>query len=155
VNLNSVDKEILKILLAPDGWHTSKSIAEKLQMPLSTVLRHRIRLEEELIKSYYILDIEKIGWRRVDFFISTNKGKTDSISKELIKMDQVTSVGKSIGEHTIDIRCELIVKDNGNILTMLEEIKAMDGVNDVVWSEIVWKVEPQKMSVPASIIDQF
>jgi hypothetical protein len=73
--------------------------------------------------------------------------------EKLLDIDEVTYVGKSIGEHTIDLRIETIVKDNASILDHLETIKAMDGVNDVVWSEIV-RVVGKKISIPISIIDK-
>lgn len=50
------------------------------------------------------------------------------------------------------MRVETIVKDNASVLDILEKIKAMDGVNDVVWSEIV-SVVGRKISIP-SIIDK-
>jgi hypothetical protein len=62
-------------------------------------------------------------------------------------------VGKSIGEHTIDLRVETIVKDNASVLDILEKITAMEGVNDVVWSEIV-SVVGKKISIPSSILDK-
>ena len=61
-------------------------------------------------------------------------------------------VGKSIGEHTIDLRVEIIVRDNAELLDILEKVKAMDGVSDVVWSEIV-QVVGTKRSIPSRIID--
>ena len=100
------------------------------------------------------MDIEKFGWRRVDFFISVHNGKTNTVANKLIELNEVTYVGKSIGEHTIDLRVESIVKDNVRLLDLLEEIKGMDGVNDVVWSEIV-SVMGRKISIPSSIIDKF
>ena len=48
----------------------------------------------------------------VDFFISTSDGKTDALANDFLSMNQVTAVGKSIGEHTIDLRVETIVEDN-------------------------------------------
>ncbi len=78
------------------------------------------------------MDIEKFGWRRVDFFISVKNGKVNTVANNLIGVDEVTYVGKSIGEHTIDLRIETIVKDNSTLLDLLEKIKGMDGVNDVV-----------------------
>jgi hypothetical protein len=110
-------------------------------------------LESEFKKSYYVLDIEKFGWRRVDFFISVKNGKINSVANKLMDIDEVTYVGKSIGEHTIDLRVESIVKDNIILLDLLEKIKGMDGVNDVVWSEIV-SVVGRKKSIPSSIIDK-
>ena len=41
-------------------------------------------------------------------------------------------MGKSIGEHAIDLRVETIVKDNVILLYLLENIKCMDGVNDLI-----------------------
>ena len=76
----------------------------------------------------------------------------NTVGKRLMEMDDVTYVGKSIGEHTIDLRVETIVKDNSVLLNLLEDIKAMQGVKDVVWSEIV-SIVGQKISIPSSIID--
>ena len=102
---------------------------------------------------HYILDIEKFGWKRVDFFISIRNGMVNSVANKLLTSDEVTYVAKSIGEHTIDLRVEAIVRDNGSILDLLEKIKAMEGVKDVVWSEIV-NIVGRKISIPSSIIDR-
>jgi hypothetical protein len=77
----------------------------------------------------------------------------NAVAKKLLDINEVTYVGKSIGEHTIDLRTETIVKDNASILDLLERIKGMDGVKDVVWSEIV-SVVGRKISIPSSIIDK-
>jgi hypothetical protein len=97
-------------------------------------------LEKEFLEEDYRLLINKFGWRRIDFFISTTDGKTDALANDLIDMDQVTAVGKSIGEHTIDLRVETIVRDNHELLNILEKLKATDGIRDAVWSEIVGTV---------------
>ena len=153
LKLSAVDKELLKILLVPDGKRPSASLSKKLGIPLTTIQRRRKRLEKEFLQSSYSLNLDKFGWRRIDFLISTRNGKTDEVANKLIELDQVTYVGKSIGEHTIDLRAETIVKDNGQLLDLLEKIKAMEGVNDAIWSEIV-KVVGRKRSIPSNIIDQ-
>jgi hypothetical protein len=81
---------------------------------------------------HYILDIEKFGWKRVDFFISIRDGMVNAVANRMLDFDEVTYIGKSIGEHTIDLRVETILKDNASILDLLKKIKAMDGVRDVV-----------------------
>lgn len=78
---------------------------------------------------------------------------SDDVAKDLLALRQVTFVGKSIGQHTIDLRVETIVKDNGQILDLMEQIKAMDGIRDVVWSEVVTAIG-KKMSIPSYIIDR-
>ena len=153
-NLSDIDKKLLQILLSPNGNIASSSLSKELGVPITTIRRRRKRLERDYLKVHYVLDIEKFGWRRVDFFISLKSGgKTNSVANKLLEIDEVTYVGKSIGEHTIDLRVETIVKDNVILLDLLEKIKGMDGVNDVIWSEIV-SVVGRKKSIPSSIIDQ-
>jgi hypothetical protein len=79
----------------------------------------------------YVLDRE-IWWKRVDVFISIRNGMVNAVAKKLLDINEVTYVAKSIGEHTIDLKIETIVKDNDSILDLLEKIKAMDGVRDLV-----------------------
>jgi DNA-binding Lrp family transcriptional regulator len=153
-SISELDRKLLKILLMPNGdSKSSKSLSAKLGIPVTTVRRRRKRLEDKFLKINYVLDIEKFGWKRIDFFISIRNGMVDAVAKKLLDINEVTYVGKSIGEHTIDLREETIVKDNASILDNLEIIKAMEGVNDVVWSEIV-RVVGKKISIPISIIDK-
>jgi DNA-binding Lrp family transcriptional regulator len=153
-NVSDLDRKLLKILLLPNGdLKSSKSLSSKLGIPITTVRRRRKRLESKFLKLHYVLDIEKFGWKRVDFFISIRNGMVNAVANKLLDSDEVTYVGKSTGEHTIDLRVETIVRDNASILDILEKIKAMDGVQDVVWSEIV-SVVGKKISIPSSIIDK-
>jgi DNA-binding Lrp family transcriptional regulator len=151
--LSSVDKQILKILLEPNSQITSHSLEAKLGIPRSTIQRRRKHLEKEYLRHTYALNLEHLGFRRVDLLISTGGGNTQSIAKELLQRDEVVYVGRSIGEHTIDLRAEVIIKDNAELLGLLELVKAINSVKDVIWSEIV-DVIGQKRSVPASIIDR-
>ena len=154
IGISQIDRKILKILLSPNGQSKStKGISTKLGIPVTTVRRRRKRLEDKFLKLHYVLDIEKFGWRRVDFFISIRNGMVNAVSKKLMELDDVTYIGKSIGEHTIDLRVETIVKDNSVLLDLLEVIKGMEGVRDVVWSEIV-SIVGRKISIPSSIIDK-
>ena len=154
MGLSQLDRKILKILLSPSGHlKSTKSISTKLGIPVTTIRRRRKRLESKFLKMQYVLDIEKFGWRRIDFFISIRNGLVNNVAEKLMGLNDVTYVGKSIGEHTIDLRVETIVKDNVVLLDLLEQIKAMEGVRDVVWSEIV-NVVGSKISIPNSIIDK-
>jgi hypothetical protein len=152
LKLSSVDKQILKFLLTADRKVRSKFIADKLRVPQSTIQRRRERLELNFLEANYSLNVTKFGWRRVDFFISTRNGMTDEVAKKLLEERNIVYVGKSIGEHTIDLRAEAIIKDNGDLLVMLEKIKAIKGVQDAIWSEIV-KVVGRKKSIPNEIIE--
>ena len=154
------DKKILKILLKPDSktcFHivsddSNKVIAKRLSIPVAKVQSCRKKLEANFLKVVYVMNLARLGRRRIDFLIGTNKGLTIPISSRLMRMKNVVSVGRSIGEPRIDLRAEVIVKDNGELLELLEQVKAMKGVEDVVWSEIV-QVIGNKGSVTSSIID--
>ena len=151
--LSEIDRELLKVLLTPNARLSSKDIAKKLGIPATTVQRHRKRLERDFLKISYALDLKKFGWHRVDFFVATEGGKTLSIGKELLKHDEVIHVGRSIGQQTIDLHVQTILEDNGEILRMMELLKSMQGIKDVVWSEVV-EVVGAKTSVPIQIIDK-
>jgi Lrp/AsnC family transcriptional regulator for asnA, asnC and gidA len=151
--LSQVDRELLKMLLDPNGRSSSVLLSKKLGIPKSTIQRRRKRLEKEFLQLSYSLNLEKFGWRRIDLLIATRYGKTSSVAKQLLSNEEVTYVGKSIGEHTIDLRAEIIIKDNAQLLDVLEKVKAMEGVEDTIWSEIV-EIVGRKRSIPSKIIDQ-
>lgn len=150
--LSVIDKKMLKLLLDPSTRLSSHALAEKLGLPRTTIQRRRNFLEKHYLEFSYALKIEQLGYRRVDLLIYTGSGETVKIAEKLLLREEVVYVGRSIGEHTIDLRAEVIIKDNSQLLDLLEEIKAMPSVRDVVWSEIV-KIIGKKRSVPSSIID--
>jgi DNA-binding Lrp family transcriptional regulator len=136
-DLSDVDRKMLKLLLQSEGKMHSHEISQELGVPISTVQRRRKRLEEIYLIKSYTLNPVKFGWRRIDFLIATEGGATMSVGKELLRRPEVTYVARSIGEHTIDLRVETFVQDNSELLNLLEDVKGMEGVKDVVWSEIV------------------
>lgn len=153
-SLSKLDKDLLMVLLAPDGERiSSKAIAEKLGVPAVTVQRRRRKLEDELLNMTYSLDLKRFGWHRVDFLIATERGKTISIAKQLSKLDDFVYVGRSIGQQTIDLHTQAILGGNADILRIMELLKSMPGIKDVVWSEIV-EVIGKKPSVPTRIINR-
>lgn len=140
----------IKFHIASDD--SDKAIASKLGISKMLVKERRNLLETNYLQLLYIMRLADLGQRRIDFFIATQDGFTNAIAKTLLKLKNVVSVAQSIGAPTIDLRVELIVKDNGQLLELLEQVKSMKGVRDVVWSEIV-RITGYKGSVPSDIID--
>ena len=134
ISLSDVDKQILRLLVSP---HSSKSISEQTGVPVSTIQRRRGRLETEYVETISRLRLEKFGWRRINMLISTSGGEAREIGKELLARSEVTSVARTIGEHTIDLVVELFVKDNAELLDFQEYVKGMKGVRDAMWTEVV------------------
>ena len=156
--LSLVDKGILKILLASEGEASPHALEHKLGIPRSTIQRRRKHLEDTYLEHSYSLNLANLGYRRVDLLIFTRGGATQAIARELLKHDSVTYVGRNLsrqsaGGHTIDLRAEAIIKDNAELLGLVDLVKAMRNVKHVIWSEIV-DVVGQKRSVPMSIVDK-
>ena len=128
---------MLRLLLDSEGVISSHELSVKLSVPVSTVQRRRKRLEESYLIKHYSLDPMKFGYRKIDLLIYTEGGETISIGRELLDREEVTYAARTIGEHTIDLRVEVFVKDNAVLLDLLEHVKAMKGVRDVVWTEVI------------------
>ena len=135
--LSEADKQLLRLLIDSEGRIPSHELSLQLGIPLSTVQKRRKRLEAAYLVKTYSLDPLKFGFRRIDLLIATGGGASISVGKELLKSDKVLSVERTIGEHTIDLRVEALLKENAELLDLLEEVEAMKGVRDVIWTEVI------------------
>ena len=135
--LSELDKKMLKLLLDSEGGISTHELSQQLDIPVSTVQRRRKRLEDTFLVKHYSLDPMKFGYRRIDLLIYTEGGTTIDIARELLKREEVTSVFRTVGEHTIELLVEVFVKENSVLLDLIEQVKAMKGVKDLVWIEIV------------------
>lgn len=111
-------------------------------------------MEKQHLEYGYHMDTIGVGHRRLDFQIATHRGLTLPIAKSLLKMREIVTVGRSIGRSSIDLKSEVIIKDNEHLVDLLDRVRGLDGVEDVVWSEIV-HIVGKKGSVPPEIIDVF
>ena len=150
--LSEVDKKMLQTLLASSGRVSSLALSRKLEIPLTTIQRRRKRLESEFLEVDYSLRLDKLGWRNADLLISTSKGAAASIGKELLSHNAITRVCRSIGEHTIDLHAQIVFKNNTELLNVIEWIKGLDGVRDVIWTEPV-ELVGKNIAGPLKIID--
>ena len=151
--LTETDKQIIKFLLASKGRISSVELAKNLDIPLSTIQRRRKRLESEFLEVAYSLRLDKLGWRRADLLISTSKGKAYSIGKELLTHNSVTRVCRSIGEHTIDLHAEVVFRNNIDLVHIMEWIKALEGVDGVMWTEPI-ELMGENTTISPEVLDQ-
>jgi hypothetical protein len=79
----------------------------------------------------------KFGWRFIELLIHTGGGTTEAVGKELLERKDVSFVARTIGQYTIDLRVSVFVRSSAELLNLIEEVKAMNGVTEVIWSEIV------------------
>lgn len=150
--LSEIDKKILKVLLDPNGRVSSHTLSTKLRIPRTTIQHRRFFLEKHYLEFVYILKLDYLGYRRIDLLLYTGGGDTIRIAQKLLRREEVVYVCRTIGEHTIDLRAIAIVKNTLKLLDLLEALKSIPNVRDVVWSELV-QVLGRKRSVPSSAID--
>jgi DNA-binding Lrp family transcriptional regulator len=153
ISLTDVDKKMLQTLLTTSGRISSLSLSRKLDIPLTTVQRRRKRLEGELLEVSYSLNLDKLGLRKVSLLISTSHGRASAVGTELLSHSAITKVSRSIGEHTIDLHAEMIFKDNRELMHVIEWVKALEGVNDVVWTEPVSVIGKKNMAVLEKVLN--
>ena len=74
-----------------------------------------------------------------------------AIGKDLLKRSEVAYVARTIGQFTIDLKVEVFVQTSDELVDLIEEVKAMDGVRDLVWSEVV-EVVGRKNHIPTETL---
>lgn len=136
--LSPVDKKILKTLLSSTGEISSLTLSRELDIPLSTVQRRRKRLEADFLEASYSPKLEKLGWRVAMLFVHTEKGNTLGVGKEILSWkDSTVRVWRAIGAETTDIITEAIFKENKDLMDIIERVKAIKGVTNISWIELV------------------
>lgn len=136
--LSNTDKKVIETLLATEGFASSKDLSKQLNIPLSTLQRRRKKLEATFIQRQYTLRMEKLGYRTATLFVSTGKRRYDPIGREILRMsDMVTFVSATIGQSSMDLRVEAVFKTSQDLMSLIDKIKSLDGVRDVIWNESV------------------
>jgi hypothetical protein len=141
------DLEIVKNLLTTRAEIASQILSEKLGISLHTTKPTPKQWGKEYLAIMYSSTLEKYGWRQLEFLLSTQGGRTMAIGKELLKREEVAYVARTIGQFNIDLRVEVFVRSNDELINLIEEVKAMDGVKDLMWSEII-EVVGRKNHIP-------
>jgi DNA-binding Lrp family transcriptional regulator len=136
--LSKSDKTILRRLVSSSGYTSSQVLSRELEIPMTTVQRRRKRLESDLVERNYLLKAERLGWRTATLYVTSENGSTVAIGKAILEMNEmVSSVTRNMGENDMDIRVELFFRTNFELASILELIKSIKGVRNVVWSESI------------------
>jgi len=149
--LSKHDAELVRDLLATRAEIASRLLSEKLGISLSAAQPAPEEWGKEYLAISYSSTLERYGWRQVEFLISTEGGRTMSLGKQLLKRDQVAYVARTIGQFNIDLKAEVFVRSNDDLINLIEEVKAMRGVKDLIWSEIV-EVVGRRNHIPTGIL---
>lgn len=135
--ISEQDAKILGELLATNGEISTRKLSENVGISANTARVRRLKLTEEYLRITYALALERYGWRQATILVNTSKGRTKAIGEELLKYEQVVFVGRTIGQFNIDLKVDVLIRSNSELLELLEKVKTVDGVREVIWTEVI------------------
>lgn len=134
--LDATDHEIIKLLLSN---YESIAISKKLDIPLSTIQRRMRKLfEQDIVRKKIELNYGKVGYKRGMLHIFLKKGFLDEIGKKIVQLQGILSVSVQVGNS--DLVAILVYKDSHDLLDIISDIKSLDGIEKVLWSEEVYNI---------------
>lgn len=148
LEIDELDQKLLELLLK---GHKHKEIAIKVKTPLSTIQR-RIRkiFENQYVDKKNELNYSKLGLRKGFLQISLKGDDSNIVAQKISNITGITSVSQVIGD--FDILCICIFKDTDSLFKIIENIKTIERVNAVLWSEEVHSIPlEEKIITPLGI----
>jgi DNA-binding Lrp family transcriptional regulator len=150
VNKSSISGEVLKLKLLDSTnvriviellkkpTTSSLSLAKRLDIPLSTLQRRRVRIEKNLLEKTYTFNFKAFGARVGDLIINVDEGKSDKVDQVILKnhKNNVEYCHSRI-DSTHSVLAHVVYKDTAELYYLIEDIKAMEYVRSVQWSETV------------------
>ena len=136
-NIDESDIQIIKLLIKGDN---NKEISSRLHIPLSTVQRRTKRImKQELVITTTQLNRDKFGFRTGLIHIYCSDENIQQTAKEVLEFVGVTSVEIHIGNS--DILADFAYKESKDLFDVILKIKQMEGVERVIWSEMIERLE--------------
>jgi Lrp/AsnC family transcriptional regulator, regulator for asnA, asnC and gidA len=140
--VDDIDKKIIELLISN---HNNASISKKLHIPLSTIQRRTRKLfENRLVSTKIELNYEKLGYKRGLLHIYLQKGLMKKIGQIVVEKIGMLSVSVHVGNS--DLVALFVYRDSKDLLETINEIKQIEGVERVMWSEEVYFISSSQTS---------
>jgi DNA-binding Lrp family transcriptional regulator len=135
--IDELDAKMMTLMLM---GHANKEISKRLKVPLSTVQRRTRRLvANELVSVRAEVNLDNIGIKRGMIHVYLVDGNIDQVARKISTFDAVTSVGIHIGNS--DLIANTVYKDSWQLLQTISNIKELEGVDRILWSEEVYNLK--------------
>jgi Lrp/AsnC family transcriptional regulator, regulator for asnA, asnC and gidA len=142
VNIDIIDKKIIELLIAN---YDNSFISQKLEIPLSTIQRRTRKLfEKEIISTKIELNYEKLGYKRGLLHVYLQKGQLDRIGQIVVEKRGILSVSVHVGNS--DLVALFVYRDSKDLIETMTNIKEIEGVERVLWSEEVYFIPPTQQN---------
>jgi DNA-binding Lrp family transcriptional regulator len=142
--IDEIDHNLLGLIMV---GLSNREISKKVKIPLSTIQRRtRLLFGMGIIRRRYELDYQKLGYKKGYLHIYLSDGDVYSITEHLRHLDNILSVSIHIGNS--DVVAEYVCKETSELLALIANVKHLDAVDRVVWSEEVTSMPAQKPPLP-------
>lgn len=147
LRIDKLDVQIIELLIA---GRDNKQISEVLKIPLSTIQR-RVRniMLSGIVTKRIQPNFKRLGIKKGLIHIYLSNGDIKQSTSKVAKMDGFLSASVHVGNS--DIVGEFVYEDSEQLLDAISNIKHLDGVNRVLWSEEVFSVAVD----PENILSSF
>ncbi len=136
---NKIDSLDFKIMSLMVSGLANKEISIELKVPLSTVQRRSRRLiRRGILATKTEVNLEMMGYKKGLIHVYIDNGNIEQIARRISALDSIESVEIHIGNS--DMIGNLIYNDSKQLLQTISDIKKIEGVDHIVWSEEVFNI---------------
>jgi DNA-binding Lrp family transcriptional regulator len=140
--LDELDNKLLELMLA--GF-SNNEMAAKTAKPLSTIQRRsRELVESGIISRKFELNHAILDYRVFHLHVYVNGADAGEIAKRVRDADGAQSVSVHIGNS--DIVAKYVCKSSHDLMEIIGDVKKIDGVIRVEWSEEIYSLPPPPSS---------
>lgn len=143
LKFDKVDFKIITLLVL---GYDNKKISSTLKIPLSTIQRRtRIILLSKIVTQEYIPNFKILGIKKGMLHIYLRDGTLKQRAETISKLDGILSVSIHVGNS--DIVAEFVYDNSECLVDIISEIKHMQDIEKVLWSEEIYKVPVSKENI--------
>ena len=136
---NKMDPLDVKIMSLMVTGLANKEISNRLKVPLSTIQRRTRRLiRRGVITMKAEVNLLMIGYKKGVVHVYISNGNIEQIARRISTLDTVESVEIHIGNS--DMIGNIFYNDSRQLLQTISDIKKIEGVEHIVWSEEVFNI---------------
>src|SRR5215218_5313225 len=127
----------------------NKKISSTLKIPLSTIQRRtRLILQSGIVTLEYQPNFKLLGMKKGLLHTYLRDGQLRKTAEKVSEMDGILSVTIHVGNS--DVVSEFVYDNSEDLVDIIAAIKQIEGVDKVMWSEEVFKVQTHKENVMKS-----
>jgi DNA-binding Lrp family transcriptional regulator len=136
ISLDGTDFKIIALLVT---GHDNKQISDSLKIPLSTVQRRtRTIMLSGIVHVKIEPNFRRLGIKKGLLHVYLTNGDIKESATRVSKMDGILSSSVHVGNS--DVVGEFVYEDSEQLVDTISNLKHLDGVSRVLWSEEVYSV---------------